>query len=284
MRHGKCPPRRQVLLTVLADHRRTPGRVHAGTGAQLAAGTRRPPPAPEAGSQDRAPLREPPAATWRLSRAREAPPRRSSPLSRERRGRSRLCREWPRRGSPGRGSPGRGMAAPGCEEARAGGLAPGAGPSPTGVARRRGRTLLVRHLPAELTAAEKEELLRHFGAAAVRVLADHGRLVRARGPGVGGGQGGAGGAPGPRSLGFEARPASLLWFLPCEGKGGGEARLGRRGQAVTRLCPFSSCLVFLFATLQQCRCIYQARLFARTLVRSPDERSLRLPSLPRFRL
>ncbi|XP_035393340.1 RNA-binding region-containing protein 3 [Cygnus atratus] len=68
------------------------------------------------------------------------------------------------------------MAAPGCEEARAGGLAPGAGPSPTGVARRRGRTLLVRHLPAELTAAEKEELLRHFGAASVRVLADHGRL------------------------------------------------------------------------------------------------------------
>nr|XP_038038794.1 RNA-binding region-containing protein 3 [Anas platyrhynchos]XP_038038795.1 RNA-binding region-containing protein 3 [Anas platyrhynchos]XP_038038796.1 RNA-binding region-containing protein 3 [Anas platyrhynchos] len=73
------------------------------------------------------------------------------------------------------------MAAPGCEEARAGGSALGAGPSPSGpspsgVARRRGRTLLVRHLPAELTAAEKEELLRHFGAAAVRVLADHGRL------------------------------------------------------------------------------------------------------------
>ncbi|XP_066481798.1 RNA-binding region-containing protein 3 [Tiliqua scincoides] len=38
------------------------------------------------------------------------------------------------------------------------------------------RTLLVRHLPAELTAAEKEDLLRHFGASSVRVLSDYGRL------------------------------------------------------------------------------------------------------------
>ncbi|KAJ6658435.1 hypothetical protein lerEdw1_020139 [Lerista edwardsae] len=41
---------------------------------------------------------------------------------------------------------------------------------------RSGRTLLVRHLPAELTAAEKEDLLRHFGASSVRVLSDYGRL------------------------------------------------------------------------------------------------------------
>lgn len=123
------------------------------------------------------------------------------------------------------------MAAPGCEEARAGGSALGAGPSPSGpspsgVARRRGRTLLVRHLPAELTAAEKEELLRHFGAAAVRVLADHGRLVRARGPGGSGGE--------PRGPGVEARPAALRWVLPCEG-GGGD----------TALSPQLSCGVFL---------------------------------------
>uniref|UniRef100_A0A8D0C728 RNA-binding region-containing protein 3 n=1 Tax=Salvator merianae TaxID=96440 RepID=A0A8D0C728_SALMN len=41
---------------------------------------------------------------------------------------------------------------------------------------RSGRVLLVRHLPAELTAAEKEDLLRHFGASSVRVLSDRGRL------------------------------------------------------------------------------------------------------------
>ncbi|OXB61806.1 hypothetical protein ASZ78_001737 [Callipepla squamata] len=64
------------------------------------------------------------------------------------------------------------MAASGGEEERAG----GAGPFHLGVARRRGRTLLVRHLPAELTAAEKEDLLQHFGAVAVRVLSDRGRL------------------------------------------------------------------------------------------------------------
>ncbi|KAM4637223.1 RNA-binding region-containing protein 3-like isoform 1-T3 [Amazona ochrocephala] len=76
------------------------------------------------------------------------------------------------------------MAALGCEEARAVGLGaglphpgipPGVPPHP-GVARRRGRTLLVRHLPAELSAAEKEDLLKHFGAVSVRVLSDHGRL------------------------------------------------------------------------------------------------------------
>lgn len=42
------------------------------------------------------------------------------------------------------------------------------------------RTLLVRHLPAELTAEEKEDLLKYFGAQSVRVLSDKGRLVRAR--------------------------------------------------------------------------------------------------------
>ncbi|XP_016284538.1 RNA-binding region-containing protein 3 isoform X3 [Monodelphis domestica] len=41
---------------------------------------------------------------------------------------------------------------------------------------RANRTLLVRHLPAELTAEEKEHLLKHFGAQAVRVLSDKGRL------------------------------------------------------------------------------------------------------------
>uniref|UniRef100_A0A8D2IYB3 RNA-binding region-containing protein 3 n=1 Tax=Varanus komodoensis TaxID=61221 RepID=A0A8D2IYB3_VARKO len=41
---------------------------------------------------------------------------------------------------------------------------------------RNSRILLVRHLPAVLTAPEKEDLLRHFGASSVRVLSDHGRL------------------------------------------------------------------------------------------------------------
>ncbi|XP_056353791.1 RNA-binding region-containing protein 3 [Oenanthe melanoleuca] len=71
------------------------------------------------------------------------------------------------------------MAAPGAEELRAGGPGPALGPAVPphpGVSRRRGRTLLVRHLPAELTAAEKEDLLQHFGAVSVRVLSDHGRL------------------------------------------------------------------------------------------------------------
>lgn len=38
----------------------------------------------------------------------------------------------------------------------------------------------MRHLPAELTAEEKEDLLKYFGAQSVRVLSDKGRLVRAR--------------------------------------------------------------------------------------------------------
>ncbi|XP_037682437.1 RNA-binding region-containing protein 3 isoform X2 [Choloepus didactylus] len=38
------------------------------------------------------------------------------------------------------------------------------------------RTLLVRHLPSELTAEEKEDLLKYFGAQSVRVLSDKGRL------------------------------------------------------------------------------------------------------------
>lgn len=46
------------------------------------------------------------------------------------------------------------------------------------------RTLLVRHLPAELTAEEKEDLLKYFGAQSVRVLSDKGRLVRALAWGV----------------------------------------------------------------------------------------------------
>lgn len=54
-------------------------------------------------------------------------------------------------------------------------------PSSTSLSPPRGdRTLLVRHLPAELTAEEKEDLLKYFGAQSVRVLSDKGRLVRAR--------------------------------------------------------------------------------------------------------
>ncbi|KAK2500605.1 hypothetical protein MC885_012078, partial [Smutsia gigantea] len=41
---------------------------------------------------------------------------------------------------------------------------------------RGGQTLLERHLPAELTAEEKEDLLRYFGAQSVRILSDKGRL------------------------------------------------------------------------------------------------------------
>lgn len=115
------------------------------------------------------------------------------------------------------------MAAPGCEETRAAGLGLGAGPPQPGVpphpgvARRRGRTLLVRHLPAELTAAEKEDLLKHFGAVSVRVLSDHGRLVRA----------GAWGGSGRR--GQEERPAAALGRLPRL-RGGGAGR--REGMSV----------------------------------------------------
>ena len=53
------------------------------------------------------------------------------------------------------------------------------------------RTLLVRHLPAELTAEEKEDLLKYFGAQSVRVRSDKGRRVRVRSGRGGGGRGGA---------------------------------------------------------------------------------------------
>ncbi|XP_062962330.1 RNA-binding region-containing protein 3 isoform X3 [Cynocephalus volans] len=50
-------------------------------------------------------------------------------------------------------------------------------PSSSSLSSPRGdRTLLVRHLPAELTAEEKEDLLKYFGAQSVRVLSDKGRL------------------------------------------------------------------------------------------------------------
>lgn len=116
------------------------------------------------------------------------------------------------------------MAATGSEEERTGGAALGAGLCHLGVARRRGRTLLVRHLPAELTVAEKEDLLQHFGAVAVRVLSDHGRLVRARaggsGPcafsrgrcglgGIGLGRPRGGGARSDRWGGAEIQPTAL---------------------------------------------------------------------------
>lgn len=39
------------------------------------------------------------------------------------------------------------------------------------------KTLLVRHLPAELKQDEKEDLLKYFGAESVRVFSNTGRLV-----------------------------------------------------------------------------------------------------------
>ncbi|XP_074858424.1 RNA-binding region-containing protein 3 [Carettochelys insculpta] len=65
------------------------------------------------------------------------------------------------------------MAAMGAEEEQTAAAAGGGSPC---VGRRRSRMLLVRHLPTDLTAAEKEDLLRHFGAVSVRVLSDQGRL------------------------------------------------------------------------------------------------------------
>ncbi|XP_023135009.1 RNA-binding region-containing protein 3 isoform X1 [Amphiprion ocellaris] len=41
------------------------------------------------------------------------------------------------------------------------------------------KTLLIRHLPAELTQDEKEDLLKYFGAQSVRVLSNRGRLKHA---------------------------------------------------------------------------------------------------------
>ncbi|KFO26898.1 Alpha-amylase 1 [Fukomys damarensis] len=54
-------------------------------------------------------------------------------------------------------------------------------PNTTSLSPPRGdRTLLVRHLPAELSAEEKEDLLKYFGAQSVRVLSDKGRLALTR--------------------------------------------------------------------------------------------------------
>lgn len=39
------------------------------------------------------------------------------------------------------------------------------------------KTLLVRHLPAELSQDEKEDLLKYFGAQSVRVFSNRGRMV-----------------------------------------------------------------------------------------------------------
>lgn len=39
------------------------------------------------------------------------------------------------------------------------------------------KTLLVRHLPSELSPDEKEDLLKYFGAESVRVFSNHGRMV-----------------------------------------------------------------------------------------------------------
>lgn len=41
------------------------------------------------------------------------------------------------------------------------------------------KTLLIRHLPAELSEDEKEELLKYFGAESVRLFSDAGRMVNA---------------------------------------------------------------------------------------------------------
>lgn len=42
---------------------------------------------------------------------------------------------------------------------------------------KRSRTVIVRHLPADLTREEKEDLLKYFGAVAVRVMSERGVLV-----------------------------------------------------------------------------------------------------------
>lgn len=43
--------------------------------------------------------------------------------------------------------------------------------------KRGSKTLLVRHLPAELSEDEKEDLLKYFGAQSVRVFSNFGRMV-----------------------------------------------------------------------------------------------------------
>ena len=40
--------------------------------------------------------------------------------------------------------------------------------------------LIIRHLPSSLTAEEKQDLLKHFGAIHVRCLGDKGRMVSFR--------------------------------------------------------------------------------------------------------
>ncbi|KAG9351079.1 hypothetical protein JZ751_024969, partial [Albula glossodonta] len=45
---------------------------------------------------------------------------------------------------------------------------------------KRSKTLIIRHLPAELTKDEKEDLLKYFGAASVRVFSDKGFLALTR--------------------------------------------------------------------------------------------------------
>lgn len=39
------------------------------------------------------------------------------------------------------------------------------------------KTLLVRHLPAELSQDEKEDLLKYFGAKSIRIFSNNGRMV-----------------------------------------------------------------------------------------------------------
>lgn len=46
-----------------------------------------------------------------------------------------------------------------------------------GVYTKQSKTLLIRHLPAELNQDEKEDMLTYFGATSVRVLSDKGHLV-----------------------------------------------------------------------------------------------------------
>lgn len=82
------------------------------------------------------------------------------------------------------------------------------------------RTLLVRHLPAELTAEEKEDLLKYFGAQSVRVLSDKGRLVSAHT------WEGAGGPGRPRR---GRRSARAQRAPPC-----GDHRLARRAAESAR--------------------------------------------------
>ncbi|MGH0134811.1 UNVERIFIED_CONTAM: hypothetical protein FKN15_052597 [Acipenser sinensis] len=49
---------------------------------------------------------------------------------------------------------------------------------------KRSKTLIVRHLPSELTRNEKEDLLKYFGAVSARVFSDKGRLGNVKVNGV----------------------------------------------------------------------------------------------------